>query len=60
MRVMGKVTRTGPVGTMIAVVVVAVIDPVEGVDMGGRAIAARFRDQRHDRGRHQHDCDEHR
>ena len=57
LRVVGKVPRPGPVGTM-AVVVVVVPEPVVG--MGGRAIAARVRDQRHDRGRDQHECREHR
>lgn len=57
MRVVGKITRAGPIGTMIVVMVI-VIEPVEGV--GGWVDAARFRDQRHDRGRDQQECDEHR
>ena len=56
LRMMGEVTWIGP----MAVVVVVVIDPVDGMRMGARAIAARLRDQRHHRGRDQRECDEHR
>lgn len=59
LRVVGEVARAGTVGTMV-IHVVALIEPVSGVGMGVRAIAARLRDQRHHRGRDQHECSQHR
>lgn len=56
LRMVGEVTRIRP----MAVVGVVVIDPVDGMRMGARAVAARLRDQRHHRGRDQHECDQHR